>query len=593
MEDLNENTQDITSDNTTTEESENNNAQIAASSSNTAETVENNNTQIASSSNITAQAIQNNNVQIVASDNITTTNEESDANRQVDATDKVKKAMNVLKNKVISAMNIISGKLLTFGKSAFSAAESFNTAMGQIGTIANTTKVPITKLQNEIVALSNNTGASATAIANNVYKVIAAGVSTSQSVKFVATASELASISYGNVSDSMKFLLNVMNGYGIKAKNITSASNDLIVTQKNTKMTFDSVAKAMKGVEGKAKNAGINLANVGASLIALKKSGESSSSSVKNLKLLMGELGNSSSKVNKAFKKASGQSFKQLSKSGHTLYESLKKLYGQQKGNEKNFKALFKSAKAGNAAWAILNQGSESFTKSLKKMSKASNATGKSWKKVSQTAEVSMKKAQAAVKNAMIKVGEALIPFIKILTNLINKFAKFAQKINPQVATVVAAIGLTIIAFNKVYTTISTLKDGLKGLWIVVEANPLMAIITVITMVGVALYECYKHVAWFRNMVNDAWDEIKSIFSSAMSGLQWFKQEWSSAWNYVGAKFTNISNSILSGISGIRNKISSFVDWVRDAFSSVGREASHIYDSFKSMFLLYQIKKLV
>ncbi|MGL4762465.1 MAG: phage tail tape measure protein [Sarcina sp.] len=540
--------------------------------------------------------IESDNAEIAESENSTTETMETDAREQTGATDEVKQAMSDLKEKAASAMNAMSGELITFGKSAFSAAETFNTAMGKIGTIANVTKVPITKLQKEILALSNSTGVAASTIANDVYKVIASGVSTSESIKIVATASKLASISYNSVSDSMKFLLNVMKGYGIKAKDITKASNDLIVTQKGTKMTFDNTAKAMEGLEGKAKSAGINLATVGASLIALHKSGESSSSSVKNLKIFMSELGKSTSKVNKTLEKTSNRSFKSLNESGTSLYKSLNNLYKQTGGNEKNFKALFKSAKAGNAAWAILKEGSESFTKSLNKMSKASNATGKSWSKAANTAQVSMKKTQASVKNAMMAIGVALVPVVKFITKLINKFAEFAQGVNPQVAKIVAGVGIAIVAFNAVYTNLKTLKEGFKDLWVVMKLDPFMTIITVIVLVGTALYECYQHVAWFRNMVNEAGRDIKSIFLGAMSFIEGFGETWSATWNEVGSIFTNKMSSISSGISRtiseITNTISSFINWVSNSFSSVGREATHIYDSFKSMFFALPNKKL-
>ncbi len=35
-------------------------------------------------------------------------------------------------------------------------------------------------------------------------------------------------------------------------------------------------------------------------------------------------------------------------------------------------------------------------------------------------------------------------------------------------------------------------------------ANPILLVVTAITLITIALIEAYKHCAWFRNMVNGA-----------------------------------------------------------------------------------------
>lgn len=110
-------------------------------------------------------------------------------------------------------------------------AADFQQSMAKVETIADTTQVPMSKLQKQILALSNETGVSASQVANNVYDAISAGQSTANAVKFVGNATKLAAAGFATTDQSLDVLTTTLNAYGMKSKEAKKVSDMLIVTQ--------------------------------------------------------------------------------------------------------------------------------------------------------------------------------------------------------------------------------------------------------------------------------------------------------------------------------------------------------------------------
>ena len=68
---------------------------------------------------------------------------------------------------------------------AVKASNDFKNSMAKVSTIADTTAVPMKKLEKQVKNLSNATGVSVNEIAEAQYQAISAGVDTASSVKFV------------------------------------------------------------------------------------------------------------------------------------------------------------------------------------------------------------------------------------------------------------------------------------------------------------------------------------------------------------------------------------------------------------------------
>ncbi len=88
--------------------------------------------------------------------------------------------------------SVASGVVLGAGVAAFKMSTNFEDAMAKVMTIADETVMSQEELEKAIMDLSNQTGISASEIAENVYSAISAGQQTGDAVNFLTNATKLA-----------------------------------------------------------------------------------------------------------------------------------------------------------------------------------------------------------------------------------------------------------------------------------------------------------------------------------------------------------------------------------------------------------------
>ena len=95
----------------------------------------------------------------------------------------------------------LSGALAGAGVASSKMSMDFEDAMAKVSTIADETEVPLSKLEDGIKELSNQTGISATEIADNVYNAISAGQKTGDALAFVEKSTKLAKAGFADAGE--------------------------------------------------------------------------------------------------------------------------------------------------------------------------------------------------------------------------------------------------------------------------------------------------------------------------------------------------------------------------------------------------------
>ena len=186
-------------------------------------------------------------------------------------------------------------------KSTADAAMSFETAMAQVETIAGDASVSykgnMTDMSDAIMQLSSDTGIAAEDIALATYGAISAGVDTSKSVEFVATANALAVGGFTDMATSVDVLTTTLNAYGDKAGTAESISDKLITTQNLGKTTVNELASSMGKVIPSASAYNVSIDNLCASYVAMTKGGIVTAEATTYMKSMLNELADSGSNV--------------------------------------------------------------------------------------------------------------------------------------------------------------------------------------------------------------------------------------------------------------------------------------------------------
>lgn len=507
----------------------------------------------------------------------------------------------------------ITAPIAAIGVASVKTAADFEDSMAKVSTIANSNKVPIDKMRESILKLSNQTGISSNLIAEDVYNAISAGQKTKDAVKFVEKSSKLAKAGFADSASALDILTTIMNSYGFSSKKVGKVSDMLIQTQNKGKTTVAQLASSMGKVVPTAKAYGVGLDQVCAGYVKMTANGISTAESTTYMNSMLNELGKSSTGIAKTLKKETGKSFKDLMKSGYSVADCLEIVNNSAKKQGLQFTDMFSSSEAAKAGLNILGDSANSFNKTAKEMNKSTGATDKAFEKMDTTSN-KINKTVNRVKNAATKFGNTLItmitPYIDLVIKKVNKLTKWLSSLNEnqqktiiKIAGIAAAIGPMIIVVGKVIKTagsavktIGTIGKTISDVWkgvgllgkifkgvgklikggvgLVINAFKLlglkgMAVIFIMALIAGAAYIVYKN-----------WDKIKAFFIGLGEKFREFGEKVKNA-------FLSIKVRCVSTVTSLIGKVKEFVERVKSnggilgaVFQNIGNYVNGVKKTF-------------
>ena len=272
--------------------------------------------------------------------------------------------------KILAAAGI--GKML---QAAFTEGSAFETEVAKVGTIADTTKVPIGELKEQISDLSGTMGIAAGDLAEATYQAISAGQDTGDAVAFAGQAAKLAAAGFTSSSSAVDILTTALNAYGLGADKAGHVSDVLLTTQNLGKTSVDELSASMGRVIPLAAAYKVNVENLSSGLAIMTANGIATAEATTYTKSMLNELGDTGSTVGKILQKETGQGFAELMDSGQSLGDVLQVLYDSVGGDATKFAALWSSVEAGTGALSLANSGAEKFNDVLGQMVDSSGTT--------------------------------------------------------------------------------------------------------------------------------------------------------------------------------------------------------------------------
>ena len=272
--------------------------------------------------------------------------------------------------KVVVAAGI--GKML---QSAFTGGTAFESAMAKVGTIADTTKVPLESLSSQVLQVSGDMHIGANEIAEAAYQAISAGQDTGNAVAFAGQASMLATAGFTSSASAVDILTTALNAYGKGADEAGHVSDVLLTTQNLGKTSVDELAGSMGRVIPLAAAYNVSMENLSSGLAIMTANGIATAEASTYTKAMLNELGDTGSSVGKILKQQTGKSFAELNADGKSLGDVLQVLYDSVGGNATKFAGLWSSVEAGTGALSLASSGADKFNGVLQQMQADSGAT--------------------------------------------------------------------------------------------------------------------------------------------------------------------------------------------------------------------------
>ena len=272
--------------------------------------------------------------------------------------------------KVVAAAGI--GKML---QSTFTGGTAFESAMAKVGTIADTTKVPLESLSSQVLQVSGDMHIGANEIAEAAYQAISAGQDTGNAVAFAGQASMLATAGFTSTTSAVDILTTALNAYGKGADEAGHVSDVLLTTQNLGKTSVDELAGSMGRVIPLAAAYNVSMENLSSGLAIMTANGIATAEASTYTKSMLNELGDTGSSVGKILKQQTGKSFAELNADGKSLGDVLQVLYDGVGGNATKFAGLWSSVEAGTGALSLASSGADKFNGVLQQMQADSGLT--------------------------------------------------------------------------------------------------------------------------------------------------------------------------------------------------------------------------
>lgn len=201
-------------------------------------------------------------------------------------------------------------------------------------------------------------------------------------------------------------------------------------------------------------------------------------------------------------------------------------------------------------------------------------------------------------------IAAVLPPVLNTITGIVAKFTEWEGFI-PLVTGLAAAMAVfkAQTVATQVVTTVATRATQLwaaaqRLLNAAMAMNPMTLIIGLIVGLVAALVMAYQRSETFRNIVNNAWQSIKSVVSSVINWFvttipQWVEnvknwfvglgQKIMSAWDSLKSGIANVWNTIVSTVGPIiQGFVQSVVDKAKQIATNVMNFISPLVDFFKN-----------
>lgn len=502
--------------------------------------------------------------------------------------DKIKDAGEKLKSFGEDVTKKVTAPIVAVGSASVVAAVDFEDAMAKLSTIADTTAetgVPLEELQNQIMELSNQTGISASEIAENVYNAISAGQDTADAVAFVENATTLAKAGFTSSASALDILTTAMNAYGLESDDVSRVSDILINTQNLGKTTVDELASSMGKVIPTAKANGVQLEDLAGAYAIMTSNGIATAETTTYLNSMLNELGKQGSDAADAFAagtehiKEGGLTMAEAMDQGWELTDVLSILDEQAAESGTSISNMFGSAEAGKAA-TVLWDNAKKLNDAVDSMDQSAGATDNAFEKLDTTSQRT-KITLNLVKNTAIDLGNTILEMLApafekardIVQQLKDKWDGLSQEQKDQIvkiAGIVAAVGPIIMIIGSVISGIGTIISVVGSLTSAVGAvvgflgGPLTLAIGAAIAIGVLLWKNWDKIKAFaielKDKVIEVWNLIKETITNVVNKI---KSVVTEKWNAIKDKVTTTTDNM-------KNMISNKLNAIKDAYNRAG-----------------------
>lgn len=408
-------------------------------------------------------------------------------------------------------------------------------------------------------------------------------------------AMNLAATESMDLADASVIVTQSLNTFGLEAGELANAVDILAAGAVASTAGVYDIAAAMKYVGNTSANLGVPIADVVTGLAALNNAGIDASTAGTSLNRMLLGLVPTTGKARDAmedldlnFINADGSVMSMTQ-----VIEQLNEKIGVLTESEQieALKAIF-GVQGMRAGLVLMGLGTEGFADLNTEVNRVGIASDLANARMSGLAGA-MEQARGATETAMIAIGEALAPVVIELSEhvikLMDSFVELDDEQKKQVlmyAGIAAAIGPVLVISGTLINSILAIKTAMTGLFALIVAHPIGALITAIAALVAGLVYFFSQTETGKEI----WSNFVTWFQETMAKIgDWFKALWNDylkpAFETIATNLQNFYNDVIVPVFtammiyvGLwaalfewiwENILGPFIDWLGAAFTDL------------------------
>lgn len=494
----------------------------------------------------------------------------------------------------------VTGALTGVGAASTVMANNFNDAMSQAAGALDKPMSEMEDLRQLAIQTGQDTVFSATDAGNAITELAKGGL-TEADIKAGAlkTTMDLAASSGMDLGEAANVVVQAMGAFGLSANESAEAANALAGAAAASSTDVEPLTQALAQCSAGAKNAGWSIQETTAVLARFADAGIEGSDAGTSLKTMLQRLAaptDSAATMIEQLGIQTRDSNGDLLGASEIAEELQNKLGGLDSASRDAALSTIFGSDAMRAATVMMDSGTEGIQKYINAANDQEAAQRLANSQMSDGSRA-IEELKGSLETAAIQIGDTLAPIVQkvaeLITALVNKFSALPEGVQQVIVVVgilVAALGPLLMIIGQISLGISAvagvlsklsgiggvvtklvggIKTAVTGLLGMITAHPVIAAITAIIVILVALY---NKCEWFRDGVNGILKAIKDGFFAAWDGIvEFFTETIPNAWN-------EMLSSLLANPT-----IRTIVTTITDSFTKLKENLNGIWNGIKQL----------
>lgn len=488
-------------------------------------------------------------------------------------------------------------KLKELAVSTFNVGKAFEYSISKVGAITGATGNDFKKLRDKAINMGKSTIFTAQESAEAMKYMGIAGWKTEEILAGIKPVLDLAAASGEDLAQVSDILTDGMTAFGISAQGAGKFADVLTAAALNANTDVGKMGETFKYVAPIAHSLGYSVEDTATAIGLIADSGIKASQAGTDLRSIFSRLASNvgasknqlgaldvlTQELGVSFYDASGKTRPFID----VLNDARVAWQGLSQEEQVNYAKTIAGQKA-MAGWlALMNTTPEKFNQVTDAIKNSSGTAQRVATEMTDNVEGDVKRLKSKVEGAQIDLSKAFEPetrgvleWLQGMADVLQYIADHSTEFKAALVTIAAGV-TTFIAATQGATIVTTLTSALKGLWAVLAANPIGAVVALVAGLVAGFIYLWNNSEEFRNFWINLWDTIKNAVEPVIKGIsEWFSKAWEKVkeiWEPVGKFFEELFNDISETVTPI-------IDSIGNAFKEAWEFIKTIWEPFKPFF---------